>query len=342
MVDLHQHAHSLNLRTVIWNRREYPGSTRYSDEEIEGQVNGRTTFLKGLGVLVKDFLMKFIVQENIPKSNGKTGGVVILGWSMGCMTAMSVFYPDTGVFDGDEEGLKTLESYVKDLVLYDPPHVAFGYPTPQGDKFYIPLTDPAYQGKTAEEKYKIFAHWAAGYYDHDLKMGVPGGLDLHGSSDRSSLDNWPEADWTKYFSIPAAIRSEKMFSPAMQKTLRKASERLLFDSPDDATKDRFPKVRITYISCAKSPWTCLWAAYETRRMFKVFLNKGRSPKRWINFTVIEDGNHFVHLDSPQNFLATLKASIVAPDSDALNAVSVSTAWVYARSEFYLRALKGKL
>ncbi|KAF5334552.1 hypothetical protein D9758_015777 [Tetrapyrgos nigripes] len=313
MAHLHQHAHSLNLRTVIWNRREYPGSTRYSDEEIEDQVNGRTGFLKGLGVLMKDFLEKFIRQENIPKTNHrKTGGVVILGWSIGCITAMSLFFPDTGVFDDDVEGYCTLESYVRDLVLYDPPHNAFGYPGPQGRTFYIPFTDPAHQGKTIEEKYKLFAQWVASYYDHDLKMGVPDGLKSRRNAEKTSLDSWTENDLEKG-------------SPAMQSTLRKVTERLLFVSSEDGRKDSFSKVRITYISCAKSHWSCVWAAYKIRRMFQDFLKNGRSPQRWINFTVIEDGNHFVHLDSSEGFLAIVKEGVVVPNSDALNAVSISEA-----------------
>ncbi|KAG6871570.1 hypothetical protein C0995_002970, partial [Termitomyces sp. Mi166 len=37
---MHTFAHGYNLRTVIWNRREYPGSTKYTDAEIDDLHNG--------------------------------------------------------------------------------------------------------------------------------------------------------------------------------------------------------------------------------------------------------------------------------------------------------------
>ncbi|KAG6886754.1 hypothetical protein C0995_005196, partial [Termitomyces sp. Mi166 len=37
---MHAFAHGFNLRTVIWNRREYPGSTKYTDVEIDDLHNG--------------------------------------------------------------------------------------------------------------------------------------------------------------------------------------------------------------------------------------------------------------------------------------------------------------
>ncbi|KAG6864538.1 hypothetical protein C0991_008885 [Blastosporella zonata] len=113
---LHNYSHKHNLRTVIWNRRDYPGSTQYTDAEIDDLNNGRKIFLDRLAIQVADFLKQYIEKESIPKisADRKAGGFAIMGWSMGSATAMPLFSEPSLLAP---ELYALLEQYVKDLVL---------------------------------------------------------------------------------------------------------------------------------------------------------------------------------------------------------------------------------
>jgi len=114
---LHDHVHGRNLRAVIWNRREYPGSTKYTDSEADDLTNGRKIFLDQTAALIADFLVQFIEKEGIPEisPDHKRGGVAILGWSLGTPTALSLF-SNPSAFPSEEYAL--LRRYVKNLVIY--------------------------------------------------------------------------------------------------------------------------------------------------------------------------------------------------------------------------------
>lgn len=79
-----------NLRTIIINRRDYPGSTKYSDSELEDLVKGRKVFLDRLALLLAYFLKHFVQKEKVPKisADGTRGGFSLLAWSMGTASAM--------------------------------------------------------------------------------------------------------------------------------------------------------------------------------------------------------------------------------------------------------------
>lgn len=114
---LHDAAHRLNLRTVIPNRRGYPGSTPYTDGELEDISERPEVFMERIGREVGEFLVHFIEEEDIPEatSDYKHGGIAVMGWSMGSTSAM-VLFSDAKLVS--PESYARLERYVKDLVLY--------------------------------------------------------------------------------------------------------------------------------------------------------------------------------------------------------------------------------
>ncbi len=77
-----------NLRLVILNRRDYAGSTKYTDEELAELREGKTEFLQRLGSESAYFLAWFIKTNDIPKigADGKSGGLATIGWSLGTAT----------------------------------------------------------------------------------------------------------------------------------------------------------------------------------------------------------------------------------------------------------------
>lgn len=106
-----------NIRLVIVNRREYAGSTKYTDDDLKDLNEGKVSFMEILAAEVAHLLVWFVETHNIPKASvdHKSGGLSIMGWSMGNTTSMSVFgYPEAV---GQEAYVK-LEPYLRQFILY--------------------------------------------------------------------------------------------------------------------------------------------------------------------------------------------------------------------------------
>lgn len=114
---LHTYAHTYNLRTVIWNRRGYAGSSKYTSDELDNLKYDQGAFLKRLGIQLAQFLECFIEQHNVPKISvdRKTGGFAIMGWSLGNTTAITLFSHRALL---PSQTYLLLEDYVKTLIIY--------------------------------------------------------------------------------------------------------------------------------------------------------------------------------------------------------------------------------
>ncbi|KAL0566317.1 hypothetical protein V5O48_015701 [Marasmius crinis-equi] len=312
---LHDHVHERNMRAVALNRREYPGSTPYTPSELEELHQGRQSFLDQHALFVGRFLRNLIQEENIPQisRDGKSGGIAVMGWSMGCVTAMTLFSnPD--VFD---EGLyDLLQNYVKGLVLYDPPEIAFGYdiPTKVSDEtsLYHPWSEPVSNATPAEEYRTKFLFWIASFYDHDLSTVSSewqnlSGFDGRKRSERCLADPWSDEYLHKYADYGAAGRSEPpMYSTSMKSAVRDMVNKALFD--ETLARSFFPQLRVAYMWASCSTWTCLWTWKEIERLNKECTDKGMAV-RPIKFLKIENANHFAHLVDPPRFLELVAEGI---------------------------------
>lgn len=73
------------VRFVALNRRGYPGTTPFSEEEVNVLVGGtkeqKDTLHRNRGHELETFIHKLIDKENIPpiSLDRKTGGIVLLG-----------------------------------------------------------------------------------------------------------------------------------------------------------------------------------------------------------------------------------------------------------------------
>ena len=106
-----------NIRLVIVNRRDYEGSTKYTDDNLKDLNEGRVSFMERLGAEVAYLLIWLAETQNIPKisADGKTGGFCVMGWSIGNATSMALL--GNPAFIGKEAYAK-LESYFRRLILY--------------------------------------------------------------------------------------------------------------------------------------------------------------------------------------------------------------------------------
>lgn len=114
---IHGLAHERNLRTVAINRREYPGSTPYGDEELNFLKNNPQAHLDSLAQFISLFLVAFVQEHPIPKANedGTKGGLVTLGWSTGCSMLVSMLSNPSAV---SPQSRTVLEPYLLNIILY--------------------------------------------------------------------------------------------------------------------------------------------------------------------------------------------------------------------------------
>lgn len=84
------------VRFVAVSRRDYPGSTPLTEEDLRvlqsGTEDERATFLRAQAIELATFLDRFIEQSRIPaiSADRKTGGILLLGWSLGCTFGLSI------------------------------------------------------------------------------------------------------------------------------------------------------------------------------------------------------------------------------------------------------------
>lgn len=111
-----------NARIVLVNRRDYPGSTPYSDAEqqlLASCISETADATKNIRYYMKDrarelydFLCEFAITENTLKISGE-GGMTVVGWSLGgnWITALLAYLE---IFEGVGT---TLRSYLNKFIL---------------------------------------------------------------------------------------------------------------------------------------------------------------------------------------------------------------------------------
>ncbi|TFK79290.1 hypothetical protein K466DRAFT_668161 [Polyporus arcularius HHB13444] len=167
--------HNYNTRLVLVNRRDYPGSTQYSEEEraliaplhedaraedfAKARENG-LQFMANRAREVYGLLEDLVRREHIPPADRvmKTGGIVVAGWSYAgiWMQALLCYVHTFPVHDID------LSRYVRRVICYDVASVLSGYAPPAQDP-YNPLFDPML---AEDEILGTFSLWVSGYFSH--------------------------------------------------------------------------------------------------------------------------------------------------------------------------------
>ncbi|KIK67735.1 hypothetical protein GYMLUDRAFT_36486 [Collybiopsis luxurians FD-317 M1] len=321
---VHLFAHALNLRTVLFHRRDHVGSTLYTSAEVQEIQQGSQVFWERLSAQVAQFLRIFIEHEHIPKlkksSSRMSGGLAVMGWSAGCQIVLSLLGAVHNPMISDDLH-SLLQSYIGRAMIYDPPHVAFGYPLPSDNKNYIPWEDTSLK---LEEIPVVFSNWVSSYYDHPCYDPSTGSLrssatihDLDGvrkRAEKTTISTWSEEEKAKGVEMPAMKNEILTFTPPPQATLHKLSRKALFD-PESA-RVWFPNVDVAYIGVTNTIWMCAWAEIQTKQLYEEVLKRDDSAsRRKIHFVDMDGSNHFPHWDRPQEFMRVI-ASVIRPDHDA--------------------------
>ncbi|KIY46844.1 hypothetical protein FISHEDRAFT_75282 [Fistulina hepatica ATCC 64428] len=172
-----------NIRLVVVNRKVYPGSSKYTDDEIED-------------------LHRFISAHDIPRTglHQKLGGITVVGWSMGAAMILPLLaYPElvpTGI-------LAKLSPYIKDYILYDPPYLVLRYSLLADHNAYNSLWTNL-DCESPEERYTNFKLWISSYFKHPDIVRTIHEPDSCKQAGRPSVLNIP-AQFQKFVNVLAAM-----------------------------------------------------------------------------------------------------------------------------------------
>ncbi|KAJ7605120.1 hypothetical protein DFH06DRAFT_1385405 [Mycena polygramma] len=205
-VPLHEHARQHNLRVITLNRRDYRGSTKYTNAELEDLKGGRKIFQDRLAMQLAWFLEHLINHEGISKVSWKckSGGLILVAWSFGNATMLSLFSDPIVIPNALYE---TIEPYLLSVVLYEPAYPALGYAEPPDERFYKPFADPDYPA--GDPFYSNIQHWSSSYYTHpDIASGKASGISYAKRTEKCTVSSWTEEEKKRYFDQMAAVRSE--------------------------------------------------------------------------------------------------------------------------------------
>jgi hypothetical protein len=275
------------------------------------------------GAEIARFLVWFIENQQIPpRSNHNTdgrasGGISLLGWSLGNATTLSMLaFANTY----DPGLMKKLEPYLRKVVIFgkllwsaiygkifiprleDPPYAALGYPTPENS--YNPLVDPDIP---TEERQQRFVEWVSAYYVHSPFARNPTTplRDLANGLLEQRVANPLRKSTAAHFKVPAAIevvsqRNGDIFALGehARQVFEAVRNRAIFGNLNETYGPPvLPKVDISYLWCTES----VWEAVLAMRALQQEISSPPAyhyPVRSVKFIPLEGGNHFVRTNTP--------------------------------------------
>ncbi|KAI9066194.1 hypothetical protein FKP32DRAFT_1566413 [Trametes sanguinea] len=284
-----------NIRFVAINRRDYPGSTPYTPEEMQTIISGsydeKVAFVKARGLELASFVDQFIVRNNIPpiSKEGKHGGFALIGWSYGSFVALSAV---ANVGSLDTPARARWAAHMRALVLQEPPTVAIGSPLPS--PFWSPMVDFSIP---EELRGPFHSQWVTSYFKHgDLSTRDFKAVSyvLPATFRAPTIFNIPEERLKEIDYAPPATGSDLFmmlhFNDEMNASYRKACF-------DQDIRQLLPNMKVTAIagdSANSLTYPAYWAMEDD--------NEAHGGGM-INFNGFVKGtNHFIHWDEPAKAL----------------------------------------
>ncbi|CCM02474.1 uncharacterized protein FIBRA_04574 [Fibroporia radiculosa] len=313
-----------DLRLVLLNLRDYPGSTRYTPEELQqlrsSNRDVQSTAIVTRGLEIAEFIRWFIETERIPpisegSSPGRafSGGFAVLGWSSGnCQTVPLLAHGDKV----PAETRRLFNNYFRTFIFYDMSTTAMGEPAPAG--LYSPFRDSTLSG---EEKTAAFPLWVSSYWtqltlpfaeDSESSEFAPvllartpanKGIDGSTKDDRYSLfaptilrmSTQVFADVTD----PSVMARSQFFFQHVDRTIYQENiRRAIFDCPLDGENIIWPKVKAHIVWCDMTTGDVAYASNRVKYLAKHY-SEGAKNKRDLTFHKLAQANHFMHWDDPE-------------------------------------------
>ncbi|KIJ37276.1 hypothetical protein M422DRAFT_33820 [Sphaerobolus stellatus SS14] len=306
-------AHKFNLRIVAVTRRDYVGSTPFSQEELDllrkEDADVKLSFIIERAQEMALFMDKFVAQNKLPKAIADgSGGVAIAGWSLGNLVALSV----VGLADHfPKELAERLEPYLRRVILYECPYYLFGFPP--SPKAYHPLKDPAINGE--EKKQKAFANWVSGYFKHPgLAVQDSDALEyVTPSSHKSPTDsNLTDEEKARTMDHAPGPRSEDPFLISSPGLMAKIRDEVFYSS-----RKIFPKANVKLVWGEETVWSVPYGVWELEKYLAEMSTKQPTKRnRPVEIVSIPETNHFVQWDDPEKLLKAFADSAFTKESSA--------------------------
>ncbi|KAJ6506415.1 Alpha/Beta hydrolase protein [Mycena vitilis] len=295
-------AQSNYLRIIAVNRREYPGSSPYSPEDLaifaRGDETQRASLLEQQGRDLALFMDGLIGKLSLPE----TGGIALIGWSMGTLFLLSLLSSiDTLPTDSQAR----LSSFVRTVILLQTPLHSLGLPEPAGR--VIPYTDPEIP---PEARGPTYAKWIASYFIHgELSTHTLANLTYTDTDLRkrpptetlqpemlSSMADFGPAD--KYENIVAL--------PPFAGLVRKQMSKALFDP---AVRRAWGRAKFWNMYGSAEPWHIIYAGWVIEEQSRAAA--ASTPELIIHSKVVDGANHFLVWEDPERAINALKDCLSA-------------------------------
>ncbi|THH08247.1 hypothetical protein EW145_g2822 [Phellinidium pouzarii] len=288
------------IRLVLVNRRDYPNSSPYSDEDLE-LIKGssevtHTEFAKARGAEFATFIKHFAERERIPPTSldRKSGGVVLMAWSSG----NSYTIPLLAFADSISASIReSIQPFLRSLMIFDVPRWVLG--PPPLDYGSGVLRD---ESLSLEERARRFNEWVSAYYTHtsvtsrdinDLQL-YPVAGSRAGTTETMSADERREL--THYAAVP---RSEIAARTAAPEIYAERVRRALFD---DELAKYLPGCGVDVVWCERSTWASIDAAWGFEKLKEKADEQGIRG-RPLRMFMMPGANHFPHWDEPEKAMA---------------------------------------
>ncbi|KAK7053764.1 AB hydrolase-1 domain-containing protein [Favolaschia claudopus] len=287
-------AKSNGLRVIAVNRREYPGSSSFSDEELAKFATGtdaeRATLLEQQGRDLAMFL-DGLITDHLPQ----TGGVALVGWGMGNLFLMPLV---ACISTLPEATRKRLSSFVRSIIMMHAPSFAFALPTPSGK--LIPPTDPKIP---PEALGPALAKWVSGYFIHgDLSSHNVDNLTYHNydPAKPSTVETLKPEEFLGMMDLAPGGKYDNIIGgPPFTAPLSKQTKKALFTK---TVRDSWGSAHFWVVYGDAEPWNAIQAAWSLEDLAKESACE-------INFKVIKGINHFFVWENPEKALTELKECI---------------------------------
>ncbi|KAK7039326.1 AB hydrolase-1 domain-containing protein [Favolaschia claudopus] len=284
-------AHS--VRVICINRREYPGSTPHTAEELAIYASGteeeRNVLVHQAGVHLALAIDGIMQQCALPSA----GCVAIAGWSLGNAFVLAAV---AAIMDLPAPARERLQSSVKTIIMWDPPSMALGIADPS--QAYTPLHD---QNLSLAARVPAFGKWVSSYYVHnDLATYDPEQLNYRDAdpSRKATFEDMPVKELLTLVDFTVGDKCDTaLLEPRFVSVLASSTNKALFD-PE--IRNVWKDVKIVHLYGQADQWTSLFAVGHMKK--RVEEAQGRPP---ITFRCNEGANHFIMWEDPDFTLKEL-------------------------------------
>ncbi|KAF7324448.1 AB hydrolase-1 domain-containing protein [Mycena venus] len=276
-----------SLRIISVNRREYPGSSPYSAQEL-------TAFVEGTDA----------ERASLLEQQGRDLAMFLDGLISGAVHTPNWWYCANRMVHGDFiQTLPTatqerLSSFVHTVVMLQSPSLALGIPIPSG--WLIPHTDP---NIAPESRGFAFAKWVSSYFihgdlsSHDIDHLTYTNTDPSKSATIETLR--PEDLFAMTDFAPAEKYDNIIGLPPFAGAVFKQTNKALFDP---TVRAAWSQTRFWTVYGSAEPWTIIYGAWFLEDQSHEMNN----PELAIEFKVIDGGNHFLVWEDPEKAINELK------------------------------------